>query len=163
MKLSVDSKISFVAVFIALLVLFISILDHHESRKHNKKSVTPALNIEKKEFQNVYGIFISNYGYGPAVIDSFEIYYDNNKIINSKDIWMEIFKKHFTAPIDFSIQYNYCTSGSVIGISEEKLLWGSKMLELYGNKQILDNSIEKISIKVHFHSIYDENFVTSFN
>lgn len=162
-KLSSDNKVSLIATFIAFLALFLALLDHCEHRNHTKKTVKPILLMETKGIQDQYGIVLSNQGYGPAIIDSCIIYYDDIKMGNSEHVWKGIFNRHFKSPIDFNIIYSKCSSGLVIRMGEEKLIWGAEMSELEGNKQILDGSIEIISITIYYHSIYDEESSSNFN
>ena len=161
MKLSIDSRVSFVATFIALMALFFSILDHYQNRKHNKKTVTPILIIEVQEVNSRYGIFLSNQGYGPAIIDSCIIFYDNIKM-DDEDPWSEVFKTHFLIPLDFVIESNPISNGLVVKSGETKLAWGAKTTDLQGNRHLLQNSIKHISIRIHYHSIYDDKSKVEF-
>jgi hypothetical protein len=161
LRLNIEYKISFIATFIALLALIFSILDHCQNRKHNKETVKPILLIEEQEFDNKYGIFLSNQGYGPAIIDSCLVFY-NNKRIKQKNVWKEIFNIHYLTPIDFVIEKKTLSGGHVIKTGENQLIWGSSVDELGGNKQLLKSSIENIHIKLYYHSIYEDKFVVSF-
>lgn len=152
---SVDLRISYIATFIALLALFFSILDHYQNRKHNKKTVLPILIAEVDEIDSKYGIFISNQGYGPAIIDTCIVSYDDD-VITGVSIWHEVFIKHFTTPPSFVLEDNEISSRTVIKAGETKLLWGAKSSELLGNRHLLDNAIDKISIQVYYRSIYDD-------
>lgn len=161
MKLPIDSKISFIATFIALLALFFSILDHYQNRKHNKKTVKPILLIEVQEYDERYGIFISNQGYGPAIIDSCVVYYKNERIKHD-DVWSEIFNIHFLYPIDFGIEGTSLNNRHVIKTGENKLIWVANINELGGNMQLLNNAIDSISMKVYYHSIYEDKSIAIF-
>ncbi|MEZ5082969.1 MAG: hypothetical protein R2750_05925 [Bacteroidales bacterium] len=161
MKLPIDSKISFIATFIALLALFFSILDHYQNRKHNRKTVKPILLIEVHEYDKQYGIFISNQGYGPAIIDSFAVYYKNERITHN-DVWSEIFNIHFLDPIDFGIESTSLNNRHVVKTGENKLIWGAHINELGGNIQLLNDAIDVISMKVYYHSIYEDKSIAVF-
>lgn len=162
MKLSIDSKVSYLATFIAVLALFFSILDHYQNRKHNKKTVAPILLVEVQEAASKYGIFLSNQGYGPAIIDSCIVYYENARV-QGKDTWSEVFIMHYSTPIDFDIEYKTLNNSTVIKSGESRLLWGASTKDLQGNIQFLNNSIGKISLKIYYSSIYKDKLFAEFH
>jgi hypothetical protein len=60
-----------VAVFVALIAVFVSAWTHWENRKHNVLSVKPIINLEKSSaFDARQGIYMVNAGLGPAIIKS---------------------------------------------------------------------------------------------
>ncbi|MGA2405633.1 MAG: hypothetical protein ABSF81_02650 [Bacteroidales bacterium] len=153
--------ISISTAFIALLALFVSISDSIITRKHNEYSVTPILNISIQEINGIYGLFLSNQGYGPALIDSCVIFYKGERMKLSKKVWEEIFSLEYsTEPIDFSIKKKYINNGFVVRIGEDIPVWGATIDELKGDYKKIESSISNISMKIYYHSIYNQKFTT---
>jgi hypothetical protein len=156
-----DNIIPISTIFIALIALFVSISDNVITRRHNQLSVTPILKISIQETNRYYGLVLSNQGYGPALIDSCVILYKGKKMNTSKNVWEEIFSIEYSRePIDFSIKNNYIYIGYVVRIGEDILIWGASIDELKGDLKKIEGTLSNISMKVYYHSIYNQKFST---
>lgn len=156
-----DSIITISTILIALIALFVSISDNIITRRHNKYTVTPILNISIQDINGFYGLFLSNQGYGPALVDSCVIFYKGKRMNTSKKVWEEIFSLEYSKePIDFSIKNKYINIGHVVRVGEDILIWGASIDELNGDYKKLESSISNISMKIYYHSIYNQKFST---
>lgn len=76
----------FITIFIAILAFLSTIYNSFLHRRHFKLSLRPVITSEtQQEYDDlnnlVCKVLIRNAGSGPAFINSFEIYYDNQKYI----------------------------------------------------------------------------------
>jgi hypothetical protein len=153
-----DYIISISTILIALIALIISIIDHHENRRHNEYSVTPILNISILSKDRFHGLFVSNQGYGPALIDSCIVFYETKRI--NIALLDSIFYIQCTNPIEFTPKFLVIDNGSVIRIGEDKFIWGADIGDLTGYYSAIDRFINNISIRIFYHSIYNKHFTT---
>lgn len=154
-----ENIVTLSTIFIALLALIVSISDNIITRRHNKYAVTPILSISNQDINGFYGLYLSNQGYGPAIVDSCVVFYKGQSMNNSKKIWDEIFSLEYSKePIDFSIKNKYINTGHVVRVGEDILLWGASNDELMGDYKKLESSLSNISVKIFYHSIYNQKF-----
>ena len=151
-------------IFISVLALAVSIFDNCTTRRHNRYSVTPILEVSVKDVNDVYGIVISNHGYGPALVDSCRIFYEMRQIDPIKNAWDTIFRLAFPDPIDFRIdKKRELHDEFTIRIGDDMVLWGASIKDLPGNFNLMESAISRVSMKIYYHSIYMDEFVCSFN
>lgn len=159
--LNKDNIVSISTIMLALIALFVSISDNVITRSHNKYTVTPILNTSIQDNNGYYGLFLSNQGYGPALVDSCVIFYKGKRMNAAKKVWEEIFSLEYSEePIDFSIKNKYIDIGRVVRVGEDILIWGASIDELKGDYKKLESSLSNISMKIYYHSIYYQKFST---
>lgn len=166
-KILVDYVVPFLALVIAVFAFFVSIWEGYENRTHNRLIVTPILSIDEKMTNSsptFLGIILTNQGYGPAIINSFDVYYKGKKIDEKGDrIWEIIYNSHFSTPLTFVIEWNSFQQNMVVGMGEEKVLWGERVEQQSEYDKELANSISDISIKIKYSSVYGMKYETEFN
>ena len=140
---------SIVAIFIALMALFISIWQGCEERRHNRLSVTPILTFDNISHNRSKTIKLKNVGLGPARILSFEIM--EGDAVYSAENGNPWNKLSFIKNIGFSEMY-YFDYGAVIKPDQSYniLTWNLDSL------RSLD-----IEIKVIYESIYGEEYIST--
>lgn len=91
MSESSNKSISYLAVFVAILALLVSLYEGYEIRKHNRLSLRPL--IDSKTFvkeDDYFRVEIKNAGLGPAVFKSFTITANGKNVENWNEAMREI-------------------------------------------------------------------------
>lgn len=84
--------VSYLAMFIAVLALLVSIYEGYEIRKHNRLSLKPFLDSSIYMEQNkLFKIQLKNEGLGTAIVEDFSIYANGKKrlYLGTKQ-WMKL-------------------------------------------------------------------------
>ena len=117
--MSSDKIVSFCAIVISVIALFVSIWQGVLTREHNKLSVKPnfliAPVLEGKGGKN--GIYLSNAGLGPGIISDAKLIINDEEFDFKKNPWLDVFKKINVKPICFST--SWFPAGSALKSSEE--------------------------------------------
>ena len=71
-----------VAIFIALLAIFVSFYESFENRNHNRLSIKPYINASMFSKNNSYEVSIKNAGLGPAIVENFQVYANDKEVRN---------------------------------------------------------------------------------
>ncbi len=158
-----DRILSISAISISALALIVALWQGVVSREHNRLSVKPTILVasalEGKGGKN--GIYISNAGLGPGIINKAILIVNNLEFDLTKNSWPTILKQIGLQPICFS--QSWLPVGSTIIASEEVALikvtradLGACYLEAV--KLVSKNSVE---IKIEYESMYGEVFLYS--
>lgn len=73
---------SIAGLIVAVFALYLTISENRASRTHNRLSVTPHLQFSSAMRPDVSAIKLENSGSGPAIVQSFELFYDNEPCIS---------------------------------------------------------------------------------
>jgi len=100
-KLSSSDQIASAAAFIALCAFFVAIWQGYISRKHNRLSVRPKLDIHTLCIDNEpIVIELRNYGLGPAIVKDIKYEIGGNKFKSDKTDSLVNFTNYFKQPIN---------------------------------------------------------------
>ena len=137
---------SYLAVFLAIFAVVISIWQGYEQRRHNRLSVKPILTFDGITSNNRRMIRLSNDGLGPAIIKRFRIIEDG-KIYDAADgnPWNKL---SFFSSLNYSEMY-YFDDGATIKPEDtyHLLSWEIDTTHLLG-----------IELWIEYESIYEERF-----
>ena len=160
-KISSDSIISISAIVIAILSIIITVWQGIETRKHNRLSVQPRLDISYSlDFQDSLAqITIKNNGLGPAVIDNAKAIL-NEKEYNIGEINDYLKFQNRLGLKEIPTTYNILRQGSTIIANESKQILMVKLKYLKKLQLNPMSLINDISIIIKYKSLYEEEFIT---
>ncbi|WP_139135223.1 hypothetical protein [Roseivirga sp. 4D4] len=150
MAMTKTEKLSqFVLVIIALCAVLVSVWQGRISQRqleisqeHNRLTVKPYIDITRftNSSDKTLEVKVSNQGYGPAIINSFELIYDGKAYSDWNSVLGE-------AGEGGNIRYlNNYSEGSLIASGKEQVLM--RLETDFNNKNI--------TIKIEYKSIYNE-------
>ena len=150
--------IALASILIAFIALQSNIKEGKETRKHNKLSVRPLLTVEKKQIEEEdnhnHKFILVNSGVGPAIIESFALYFKDRKVsYNDSEAYGNFLEHNMKR---FNCQHiSHGNRGVVMAAGEEKMLW-----EFEYNLNTKDiEDIQELTVRVEYQSIYkDEIF-----
>ena len=139
---------SAIAIFIAMMALFISLWQGCEQRKHNRLSVRPLLTFDVFSRNQTKSIRLSNDGLGPALIKRFMITIDGEKLDAEKgNPWTAVLDKRLLRN-RFSEMYYFAEGTTVKADRSFNLFtWEPDSVQQLG-----------IRILIDYQSIYEEKF-----
>ena len=154
----IGTILGIIGTMIAFSVAVVTIWQGFLMRRHNRLSVRPMLRIDRYTvLGEKVGISIRNTGVGPAIIKSIEYvidefsdtkkYSNGNDVIINLDLEPEIFRIFYIYPDESLSSGEYHFLFETLGKIE--------------NKDILPdilNAFNRLSIKVLYQSIYEEQF-----
>lgn len=78
----IEKYLPYVAVFVSVLAIGISVFQINQGIKHDKLQVKPKLELlmDYSQESNFKGVYLRNSGLGPAIIKKMETYFDGEKI-----------------------------------------------------------------------------------
>jgi len=160
-KLSVETNtiVSFSAIIVAVASIFISTWQGMETRRHNRLSVRPKLEIHFYINKQDFGYSLHNNGLGPANIIDHKVFLNDVEISSndSPSSWYDILLdslKLNNVPISFSAIW----PGATIKASEKRNLL---RFELKGLDSLQIDPIDisnKLSFEISYESMYSELF-----
>jgi hypothetical protein len=153
--------ISLSAIVIAISSLAVSIWQGFVSRRHNRLSVTPLLAIDFKFTSDacLNGIYIKNTGLGPAIIKSFCISIDDEKIeFEDYKLWEMAIKK-CDFPPNFNLSIFVVTIDTIICRNDNYCLLGiDAHKESIENRTIFYNNVKRFNFMIQYESIYKDKY-----
>ncbi len=157
------------AIIMATVAVVISILQGCETRKHNRLSVTPILNIYTIEpemtstkLDKTFGLFMVNNGTGPAIINKVSLFVDGVFMEGEKNGWPEALLNENLILDENWIRYYSLDNGSAIRPGQTvKLLYNIPELSNIELLTRLANTLSKLHYKVDYKSIYKEEEFTA--
>ncbi len=155
--------IAIASVFIAVCALGVTVWQGMETRKHNKNSIRPLLNVSWYENRLDTGgdnmlcgeCKISNRGFGLAIVKSFILFYEGKEVArNNNDAYCEFLIDLLK---DFGgVRVSWVGVSAILKAEEEKSLWKF----VYNSENDSIDFIHKLSLLVEYESIYqDETFI----
>jgi len=159
-KISPDTVTAICSVFIAVCALIVSIWQGSATRRHNKLSVKPYINIRVSisKHADFMGIQIENNGIGPAVIRKCIVFVDGKPTqIDSFGSWEKVGKA--AGIFDKKISFRTFPEGTVLKegqaldlISYPKQNWTDK------GRTIVEKALSRIRVKIEYDSLYGDKF-----
>lgn len=143
------------ATVIALSALFVSLYEAYRGRRHDRLSVRPWLCVyKKKDKDKETGLRLVNNGIGPAIINSFNVYLDNQLVSKpGSNFWKEIITK-FKIDMD-KVSFRTFVVPFWLPAREDLPLFALKLEVADSEEGKLFNSIiERIKIVIEYQSCY---------
>lgn len=168
-RLPIDKKInaafSSLAFTISVIALIFSIKSCCDTNKYRQLSFKPLLNIRVDEDCGTYGLFITNQGNGPAIVESCELFFYGGEIKSLKELSDSIFSKQLSKqPVSFAIQGASSLYNKDFGIrvGEKILICGVQGNAIFDNKLTIDETLKHLSLRIIYSSIDHDKDSLSF-
>jgi len=147
-------------VIIAVAALWVAVWQGCETRRHNRLSVKPHLTFlyKKAKGSDFIGLFLFNKGVGPAIVDSFEIYVDNESIAEEGYGGWKTAIARVGLNEDW-IYYYAIRPNNAIEQGEEQVLLGiSRSNQTPELLEKFHKAYSRIRINIKYKSIYEDSF-----
>lgn len=153
-----DLIVSSCALIVAFLAFLVTVWQSFLSRKHNRLSVKPILEVENHMASNVktMGLKIENCGVGPAIIKEIEIFYKNENLgLVSDGNWV-----HKISGVPNGTVYVTLKKVDTL-IKPGGELWLLKNDEVEKGREHDEffSLLEELIVSVKYESIYGEKFI----
>lgn len=149
-------------ILIALATAITTIWQGFLTRKHNRLSLKPLLEIERKAIiGEKASVVLKNKGIGPAIIKSALLYIDGIESTNRSDDDLAG-QLGLTSP---GINRHVLDPDDTLGSGEERYLIETQTSITDDNlrKQIENIFFHRLSFQIQFETLYDEKFLFSGN
>lgn len=150
---------SICGILIALSASIATIWQGVLMRKHNRLSIKPLLRIDTFILADQPPtISIVNDGVGPAIIESIEIFFDGNEIINDS---MQHKMLSLTEQLHFDVEQSKIFAikkGEVFGTGSHWLFEFTPSPQTISQSAIISERFSKVKFKIKYKSIYSESF-----
>jgi hypothetical protein len=156
---NIEAAFSIIAIIISVGALIISFWQGYLTRKHNKLSVKPHLVFWANYFADSgeTGVFIKNYGIGPAVIKKISIFIDGEIFIENDQ---NDFHKQAISQVEFqsgNLRFYEIPKDIIFPVGKiERFLWETQ--NYYSNPDI-KTGFDRLNYKIEYESIYGEKFI----
>lgn len=150
------------SAFIAVLALLATIWQACVTRKHNRLSVRPLLSTWNHAVPNGYRIDLTNIGVGPALIDTFKIYVDGQKIDGkgTEPIHKAV-KILFPTGTPAILHSSYLAKGGALGAKEGITLVQIQFTpETLPTPEVFEHMQKRVKLLVTYKSIYEDKTIT---
>jgi len=167
-KFSADTITAFAAVIIALIALALGILDHSETRKHDRLSVVPRLTYDyllASVHQDI-SIEISNNGLGPAIVKEFNIYMDGKKLedfgargwLYAMELLLNVLSETAQPNVFFFNSGDTMKRGDT-----KKLISFSRENLTQEDMLVIIDFFSRLSINIKYESLYGDTYAIDIN
>ncbi len=145
-------------VIIAVAALFVVVWQTWATRKHNRLSVKPLLDINQvvRKADSTVRLDLENNGVGPAIIKELEVLIDGRKV---EETVLKNWKKIISI-IDISCDSVYgviLSSDATIGAGSSVELLNLKVSDTQSYKLVFE-SLSRLNVIVKYESVYGESF-----
>ncbi len=157
-KLSSDTIVSVSAIVIALASIIVTTWQGIETRKHNRLSVRPKLEIVFESGKGHFGYVVKNNGLGPAIITGKKIFVDGE----------EINYRGFSGLSDFieklnldnrDLSHGAIFPGKSFMNGEVQYIVNFEMTEKDDPEKLLPEIYKRVGFEITYESMYGEPFV----
>lgn len=147
------------SIIIACCALGLTIWQARITRKHNRLSVTPLLNVTKSRSMDddepYFALKLRNQGTGPAVIKSYSLLYKGKEVPVDKSTKYIDFIESLSK--EFEFKYSRLGAGYPIASGQEIRLLSIYLSELDSDiKNTVDEFARDIKVSIEYHSIYED-------
>lgn len=160
-KFSMDTIISFSAIIIATASIFVAVWQGYETRKHNRLSVRPKLQISYSVDEERFGYILINNGLGPATITEIKIFIDGIEMTNPGfSGYDELIDK-----LNFNNRrkaHSSLNPGTNIKAGEMKNIILFNIEKDDNLDELLPTIYQRISMEITYMSMYNEEFIYTF-
>lgn len=147
-------------ISIAVIALLVSIWQGLVTRRHNRLSVTPHVDISLQTLRGRFGFLMDNTGVGPAVIEWFKIYIDDKEIPYDSESggWDEALTNIDIGGLDISYAFYSVGHFMKSGTSFWALSWGDSETASDEQLQSVADRFQRIHLSIGYRSIYGDKF-----
>ena len=147
-------------ISIAVIALLVSIWQGLVTRRHNRLSVTPHIDISLQKYRERFGFLMDNTGVGPAVIEWFSIRIDDKEIPyeSGSGGWKEACTN---IGIDnLNISYAFYKAGDFMksGTSFWALRWDDSGTASEEQLKSVADRFQHIHLSIGYRSVYGDRF-----
>lgn len=147
---------------IAVAALFTSIWQGIVTRRHNRLSVQPHIDVSHTPRQDGYGLRMDNSGVGPAVIESFSVFIDGFRINSNSlsGVWPLAIKQ--LGIEDQYHEYFWYPRGHFMksGTNFWVLHFPKYELASEEDQKRIEGAVKRVGIVMEYRSIYGDSFVS---
>lgn len=156
LRITSDTILSISAIFIAFISIFISIGDGVETRKHNRLSVRPKLDMSYNLNQDNFGYVLTNNGLGPAIITDKKIFIDGHEINYAGFTGFDEFLDKLGLKGRLLSRGSLGAGTTIKSGSSEAII----VLKLFAtdSTETLKKVYQRVSIELSYASMYEESF-----
>ncbi len=157
-KLS-DRIVSLSAIIIAVASIIVTVWQGFETRRHNRLSVRPKLEIsfELKLKDNSFAYTLTNKGLGPAVITDVKFYVDGMVVQKGGFSIYDKFKEKLGLK-DYKTLYTGIYPGKTIKSNEEIDIIRFFLKEKDNPRNFISRVYRRVVIEIGYKSMYGEEF-----
>ncbi len=157
-KISSDTIVSISAIIIALASIVVTTWQGIETRKHNRLSVSPKLELIFESGKNNFGYVLTNNGLGPSIITGKRIFIDGEEIRYTGFSGYEEFIDKLGLN-DRDVSHGAIYPGRTIRANEKIHIIRFYLAKDDELEKILPEVYKRISIEISYKSMYDEEFI----
>jgi hypothetical protein len=161
MRKHTDTILSVSAITIAFASICISLWEGSETRRHNRLSVRPKLEVVFNAGKETFGYTVDNNGLGPAMITGMDLFVDGEKIrhtgFGGLDEFLDMMKlkERFLSRDAFG-------KGITLTAGSRKSILLFKKFNSDNTEELLKNIYLRVKIEITYASMYDEPFKCRF-
>ncbi len=160
LTLQTDTVLSACAILIAFVSICVSVWGGMETRRHNRLSVRPKLELSFNAGKDHFGYNVVNNGLGPAIITGLTIRLDGIAIrhsgFNGFDDFLE--KMQLQGRL---LKKSAIDSGSTLIAGGNAAIFVCRFEDKDDREAILKNVFTRVSIQLNYASMYEERFLCS--
>ena len=154
---SSERILSVSAIVIAVVSIVISVWEGIETRKHNRLSVMPKLEITYKRSGDHFGYIVTNNGLGPAIIISKKILVDGQEINYSGFSGIEDFLEKLDLQDKF-VKQGVIDPGYTIRSGDHVQIVLFTLTGVQNAEELLMNVHNRVSIEIQYKSMYGDTY-----
>lgn len=126
------------------------------TKKHNKKTVEPLLNLSVElTAENGHLIYLNNLGLGPAILISIDFVFEEKSYKNLVELQMNHYMDCILNMNEEQSQNTIIVKGGIIGVGEEIRMHKLIFKNEFNTGSFLD-FLRKTSIKVEYSNLYGD-------
>ncbi|MCI0513547.1 hypothetical protein L0128_10070 [candidate division KSB1 bacterium] len=155
---SVDKILSISAIVIALTSVCISIWSGMETRKHNRLSVKPQLEICLSTTKTDFGYVVVNNGLGPAILTARKILIDGAEMQENGFTGFDNFLLKLDLHQNRNLSIGTTSPGKILRAGESENIIKLEILQSDVLEQLLPTIYKRVKIEISYVSMYHESF-----
>ena len=157
-KISSETIVSLSAIIIAIASIGVTIWQGIETRKHNRLSVRPGLEITFGLDKDNFGYFLTNNGLGPAIITYKKLFVDGKEVHYTGFSGYDEFISKLGLN-DHKVSHTGIYPGKTIKANEKVYIIRFFLKEKDNVETLLPNIYNRVNIEIGYKSMYDESYV----
>lgn len=160
-KYSSDTIVSLAAIVIAIASIVVTVWQGMESRRHNRLSVRPKLEIIFESGHDSFGYVLMNNGLGPATITGKELFIDGKQMQEAGfSGYDELLEK--LGMKNRKVTYTGIYPGKTIKTNERQDIFRFYRTEKDDLETLLPKIYSRVKIEIKYQSMYGEPFFCKF-
>jgi len=157
-KISSDKIVSISAIIIAVASIVVTTWQGLETRRHNRLSVRPKLEIIFESGKDSFGYKLMNNGLGPAIVTGKKIFIDGEEIQYTGFSGYDEFIDKLGMR-NHNVTHTGIYSGKTIKTSEIENIFRFYLAEDDDLESLLPKIYNRVCIEIYYKSMYNEPFI----